>query len=89
MSYLVPPTTSASRAPTVTDDADDGYRLGWLWIDTAQKVAYVLTDTTAGAAVWVQLGLSLYVLMASTSSEAEGLPNGTVILYAADDVRVN
>ena len=89
MSYLVPPTTSATRAPTATDDSADGYRLGWLWIDTLQKVAYVLTDATVGAAVWVQLGLSLYMIMSASSSEAESLSNGSTVLYAATDIRVN
>jgi hypothetical protein len=89
MSYLVPPTTSAARAPTVTDDSADGYRLGWLWINTAERVAYILTDATAGAAVWVQMGLSLYLLIASTARDADYLPNGNVVLYAAEDVRVN
>lgn len=89
MSYLVPPTTSAARAPTVTDDSADGYRLGWLWINTAERVAYILTDATAGAAVWVQMGLSLYLLIASTASNIDAIPNGAAFHYAAEDVRVN
>lgn len=57
MSYLVPPTTTATRAPTATDDAADGFRLGWLWVDTTARVAYLLVDATAGAAVWLQLAV--------------------------------
>ena len=42
--------TSAS-APTVNDDADDGYYVGQVWITNA-GVVYTLTNSTVGAAVW-------------------------------------
>lgn len=46
-------------APTATDDEDDGYVLGAHWIDTTSSSSdpdvYILTDTTAGAAVWAQI----------------------------------
>lgn len=48
---LSSPVVSAS-APTVTDDSGDGYAVGQLWIVTTTKLAYILTDATAGAAVW-------------------------------------
>ena len=41
-------------SPAVTDDEDDGFRTGDIWIDRTANEAYILTDPTAGAAVWEQ-----------------------------------
>jgi hypothetical protein len=48
--------TSAASAPTVGDDELDGYEVGDGWINTVTDAVYILTDATAGAAVWVLLG---------------------------------
>lgn len=45
------PVSSAS-APTVNEDSGDGYAVGQTWIETTTKTAYILTDSTVGAAVW-------------------------------------
>jgi hypothetical protein len=45
---------TASGAPGVTDDGEHGYRLGSIWIDSPD--VYMCVDTTAGAAVWTQIG---------------------------------
>ena len=42
----------AVAAPDVTDDSDDGYSIGSIWIDTATDRVYMATDVTIGAAVW-------------------------------------
>ncbi len=39
-------------APTVTDDADAGYQVGSIWIDTVTDISYLCLDDTAGAAIW-------------------------------------
>jgi hypothetical protein len=45
---------AATAAPTVNDDAGDGYSVGSRWIDTTNDKTYVLVDSTVGAAVWQQ-----------------------------------
>jgi hypothetical protein len=46
--------TRTDTGPSVTDDEDAGYRTGDQWIDRTANEAWVLTDATAGAAVWEQ-----------------------------------
>lgn len=46
----------ATVNPAVTDDIADGYGIGTIWVNTATNTAYILTDSTAGAAVWKQMG---------------------------------
>lgn len=46
----------ATGAPTVNDDAGDGYSVGSRWIDTSADKAYECVDSTVGAAVWQQQG---------------------------------
>jgi len=43
---------SATAAPTVNDDVDDGYTVGSQWIDVTHDEDYVCLDASAGAAVW-------------------------------------
>lgn len=43
-----------TAAPTATDDANDGYPITTLWRDTTTGRDYLLTDNSAGAAVWVE-----------------------------------
>lgn len=45
---------AATAAPTVNDDAGDGYSVGSRWIDTTNDTSYVCVDSTVGAAVWQQ-----------------------------------
>lgn len=45
----------ATADPTVNDDSGDGYSVGSLWLIPSTGVAYLLTDATAGAAVWRQI----------------------------------
>ena len=48
---------AAITAPTVDDDADEGYAIGSQWVDTDADEAYLCVDATVGAAVWVQITL--------------------------------
>ncbi len=50
-------TTDAERDPTVDDDADAGYTVGMIWVNTATvpPEAFLLVDATPGAAVWVSI----------------------------------
>ncbi len=46
---------AATVAPTVNEDAGDGYSVGSLWIDTTNDKGYVCVDSTTTAAVWQQI----------------------------------
>ena len=46
----------ATVNPAVTDDIADGYGIGTIWVNTATNTAYILTDSTTGAAVWNAMG---------------------------------
>ncbi len=39
-------------APTVTDDAANGYQVGSVWVDVVTDIAYTCLDSTTNAAVW-------------------------------------
>jgi hypothetical protein len=45
-----------TTAPTVNEDAGDGYSVGSTWTDTTNAKTYTLVDSTVGAAVWKQTG---------------------------------
>lgn len=45
---------TATVAPTVNDDAADGYQVGSIWVDTTADEAYICVDSSIGAAVWKQ-----------------------------------
>jgi hypothetical protein len=45
----------AAINPTVNDDAGDGYEVGTLWVNTTLDDAFILLDSTVGAAVWTQI----------------------------------
>jgi len=45
--YVISP-----NAPTSYEDENDGYEVGWRWIDTTDGYEFVLIDKTAGFAVW-------------------------------------
>lgn len=46
---------NAGGAPTVNDDADDGYQAGSEWFDSGGSKWYKCRDATVGAAVWDML----------------------------------
>jgi hypothetical protein len=48
---------AATAAPTVTDDAAAGYEIGSIWIDTTNDEAWRCTDSTTGAALWIETTL--------------------------------
>ena len=56
--------------PTVDDDADAGYTVGYTWINTSTDMAFTCVDTTNGAAVWSQGGGS-HTIQDSVDSAAE------------------
>lgn len=46
---------TATTAPTINDDAGDGYSVGSEWINLTTDAAYKCVDSTVGAAVWSQI----------------------------------
>lgn len=47
-------TVVTNADPTVNDDSADGYVVGNTWLNTSDGGFFVLTDATAGAAVWTE-----------------------------------
>ncbi len=45
----------ATVAPTVNDDAGDGYDIGSLWTNITTDKAYICVDPTTTAAVWIEI----------------------------------
>jgi hypothetical protein len=43
----------SQTSPTPYEDINDGYDVGWRWINIADAYEYVCIDNTANAAVWV------------------------------------
>ena len=46
----------ASADPTAGDDSADGYVVGTTWVNDSADTAFIATDVTVGAAVWVAVG---------------------------------
>lgn len=46
------PHVRAITNPTVTDDRNDGYYVGTIWINTLLNQSYILSNDTVGLAVW-------------------------------------
>jgi len=53
----IPNNFSATSAPTVNDDVDDGYLVGSHWYDTTNDKIYTCIDNSSGSAIWKSLGL--------------------------------
>ena len=46
---------AATVAPTINDDAGDGYAVGSFWLGTVLGAAYICLDATVGAAAWSKI----------------------------------
>jgi len=51
----------ATTAPAATNDSEEGYSVGSVWINTADKEEYRLMDATEDAAVWQNTAPKAYV----------------------------
>ena len=49
---------SATSDPTASDDNTAGYSIGSTWINTATDSVFVMTDSSTGAAVWIEVSAS-------------------------------
>lgn len=76
---------TATAAPTVNDDAGDGYSVGSRWFDTTGDEAYVCLDSATGAANWQTTSLTIDDLGSMATQDANnvaisgGAINGTTI----------
>jgi microcystin-dependent protein len=43
---------NATTAPTATDDSNDGYIEGSIWVDVTNNRVYICVDSTVAAAIW-------------------------------------
>lgn len=44
---------TATSDPGVTDDSDDGYNTGSIWVNTTSDTVFICVDDSVGAAIWV------------------------------------
>lgn len=66
--------------PTVNDDANDGWEVGSLWLNTVTKNAFRAVDVTVGAAVWADTTVTASDLgtMAVQDANAVNIDGGTI-----------
>lgn len=79
-------TTTAN--PTAGDDAADGYVVGTIWINTTTDAAFIATDVTAAAAVWVPIGTSVHTAAADPTvndDSSDGYALGTIWVNTSTD----
>lgn len=81
ISHLSNYVVHGSAAPTTGDDSGDGYAVGTIWIDDSTGDVYILTDSTAGAAVWEQLSN----VSVTVPEELDDLDDVTITAPAEDD----
>jgi hypothetical protein len=49
--------TNATTAPVVTNDLDEGYRVGSFWTDVTNDKTWICLDPADGAAIWKEITL--------------------------------
>lgn len=74
---------AATTAPTVNDDAADGYVVGSQWINTVTGLHYVIVVTTVGAAVWKQTA-DTATAQTLTGKTINGASNTLTVRLASD-----
>ena len=78
---IFPQIVTSGSNPTVNDDVDDGYGVGTLWVNTTSDSYFILSDSTAGSAVWAAslplAGGTLTGEIAMGANKITGLANGT------------
>lgn len=85
MSYKI--SVRATADPTINDDFTKGYTVGQVWVNTATKKVWSLSDSTAGAAFWERTELEYFsdlfdVLLSSPAQ-------GAVLYYSSGNKWVN
>jgi hypothetical protein len=82
--------TSATTAPTATDDDSLGYAIGSFWVDTLADKAYRCVDASTNIAVWVDTTVSASDLAAvALSGDSDDLIEGSTNLLMTTTERAN
>ncbi len=79
---------SATVAPTVNEDANDGYSVGSLWLDVTNDRAYICKDATVAAAIWRQFASAGYSEIADASPSAVASVTVTSIPGTGGDLHI-
>jgi hypothetical protein len=90
---------AAAAAPTVNEDADDGYQVGSVYVDTSTTppTTYVCLDNTATAAVWREhTGMTLAAAIPTVTDDSDAghaigsqwYATGTNRLYTCVDASI-
>jgi len=58
---------AATTAPTVNDDADDGFGVGSWWFDVTADLVWVCIDASVGSASWLEVAAPLHNRTATTA----------------------
>jgi hypothetical protein len=67
---------AATTNPGVTNDVDEGYSVGSLWVNVTLDLAYICLDATDGAAVWRPLFNTLLATQSVLTFDDEDSPGG-------------
>ena len=70
---------SKTSAPGVTNDLDEGYEPGSLWVDTNNDRVYVCLDKSDGAAVWIEI-TNKTITVAAGGTGATALADKAVLI---------
>jgi hypothetical protein len=70
----------AAANPTVNSDSANGYEPGSIWVNTVTKNAFICTDASAGAAIWVGVGISGEPFQQSHVGDVITKPIGDTVL---------
>ncbi|MBA7583852.1 hypothetical protein ES708_25802 [subsurface metagenome] len=67
----------ATSAPTVNDDASEGYTVGSGWYDINNGKSYICFDSSGGAAVWIEIaavddGITTFTALTDTPANYDG-----------------
>jgi hypothetical protein len=83
--------TTATSAPGVTNDIDEGYGVGSLWTNVTSDESYICLDNTDGAAVWEQFTLKAEKLdlAGGTLTGNLGMTEGTEINSVSGDTNAD
>jgi hypothetical protein len=75
-----PKATVSSIPPAPSDDINLQYIVGSVWVDSTSGEAYILTDSTSGAAVW-----KLTTHSPTVYALGDPGPAGGIVFYITDD----
>lgn len=78
----------ATTNPGVSNDISEGYEVGSTWINTSTDSAYLCSDSTEGAAVWLLTGNTASGLVVAGVAAGYKLARGVHTQVAASDTIV-